>query len=498
MHPRWLGVSITLFALFSSLLGFRLYESLLAARLAASNPTIFSLRLLSPVSFGTSRAGVLTANPYTNQIFAAQEDVPALASIDAQTNVIAATIPLRGYHTGMTIDLLKNEIYVAQEFSQTVRVIDGTRLNLARELAVPGGSPIGELAFDSNTAFLYVIQNDIPSIAILNPFNGELVGTLPFNAHYGDLAINPQTQRLYVVSPLENKLTVVDTASNTRIATIPLGNDPTRVAVNPATNRIYVTVSADNVLAVIDGATNALAETIPVGDGPVDVAVNPLTNRIYVAHLESKDVLVIDGNDRRVLSRVTLETQPGWLALLPALNRVYASTDVGHGVFVLQDFPASAGDEISLESDANTRVMDLQNGAPPANWQQVNFDDALWSSAAPIECLAVPRQRLNTKALWIWAPGCSQYAQTVLLRKTFELPSRNFQGVLYPRADDTAQVHLNGELLGATQHWTTEYWYDLTPRLRAGKNVLAIQAWNGEGGYGGVLFRAALRAANVR
>lgn len=497
MYRRRIRFLLVLFFALAVVTAFFLVQALFVAReqIFASVP---QPRVVSEISFASSRAGFLVANPYTAQVFAAMEDVPALAHIDGNTDDIVSKIPLLGYHIGMTIDLVKNEIYVTQQFSQTVRVIDGVSNKILRDLPVPGGSPIGELAFDSNTSRVYVIQNDIQTIAILDYQDGALLGTLPIDAHYGDLALNPQTQRLYVSSPLDNRVTVVDTANDSIVAKISVGKNPLGIAVNPATNRVYVTIADDDELLVLDGATNTRVAAVQVHEAPLHVAVNPLTNRVYVANLKSKDVAVIDGETNQILYHVPLKAQPGQMAVLPDLHRVFVASDQGHGVYVIQDNAPGAGNEIVAASNENTRALWLQETEPPAQWNESGFADEAWERATPMTCITFGELVPFRSAQWIWLPGCSQRAQTVLLRETFDLPSRNFEGALRVRASDTAQVYLNGNLLGAPRHWTTEYWYDLTPHLRAGKNVLAIQAWNGEGGYGGVLFRAELRAANIR
>lgn len=491
MRPRLLILFLFTFAIVAAVLGFQLYEDLVAARLQASPKDLPTLRLLATIAFGASRATVIVANPYTDQVFAAQEDVPALANIDAHTNRITKAIPLRGYHTGMAIDVVANEIYVTQEFSQTVRVINGKTNEIARELPVPGGSPLGELAFDSNRNLLYVIQNDIGRIAILEKFRGDVVGTLPINAHYGDLALNPQTERLYVTNPLDNQVTVVDTATETIVATIPVGNNPTRIEVNPVTNRVYVSISNDGVIAVIDGATNRVVKTIAVGKSPVGLAVNGATNRIYVAESENPHLTIIDGLTEQVLTQIPLETPPGLIALLPDLGRIYVSSGEGHGVYVVQDqapVPATASPVLS---DENARVWRVNGGELPADWNQPEFDDSGWAAAAPGACLSGAPLDVQKAGKWIWLPGCNQHKETVLVRKKFILPIDTVQGTLRIRAADTGRVFVNGHALGETRVWTTEYWYDLAPFLREGTNVLAIQVnHDHDGGYGAVIFEA--------
>lgn len=496
MNSRLTALFIGLFALVALVLGWRLFQTLEGARGTFAPVTLTQPSVLDKVSFGASRGGFIVVNPSTAQVYAAEEDVPALAAIDARTGKVTAEIPLRGFHEGIALNPTKNEIYVGQAFSQTVRVIDGYTNKVARELPVPGGSPIGALAFDTNTNRLYVVQNDIKTIAILDYRDGTLLGTLPIDAHYGDLKINSQTERLYVSSPLENKVRVVDTSNDSIVTTIPVGNNPKGIAINPATQQIYVAITNDNAVAVIDGETNTLLTTTPVGEAPIDVAVNPYTDRVYVSNFNSQDFSIIDGPSHRVVATLPLPAPSGFLAVLPHFNRVYMSSSEGHGVVVIQDAPARASGESLILSDTGVLGLAVENAEPPAQWNQADFDDSRWTDAAHEVCLQ-NMPRLDNDAKWVWLPGCSQYKQTVLFRRTFDLSAKPQQAVLSLRADDTAQVYLNGHLLGETRVWTTENWYDLAPFLVQGKNVLAIQARN-EMGYGALLFQGTLSGSNTR
>lgn len=498
MNSRFIAIAVGIFFVVAAVLGLYLFQTLQAARHSLMPPAVAAPRVETTISAGTSRATVIVANPNTAQVFVAEDDVPALARIDTTTNRIVDETPLRGYHTGAAIDIVKNEIYIAQEFSQTVRVIDGSNGKIARELRVSGGSPIGELAFDSNRSLLYVIQNDLPQIAVLETVRGDVVATVPLNAHYGDLAINPQTQRLYITSSLEDKVTVVDTTTRQIMATIPIGKNPKTIEVNPATNRIYVSVLNDNVVAVIDGATNEVVTKIPT-DTPLGLAVNPVLNRIYVGNFNSKALTIIDGETNRALALLPLDATPFQLTILPALNRIYISSDDARGVFVIQDAVEKSHSEFALTSDESVRAMRMEGAEPPVNWNQPDFDDRNWSNARHTTCLGFELLPPYPSAKWIWLPGCSQYEESVLLRKTFDLPSDNMHGVLRVRANEAAQVFLNGQELGAPRLWTTEFWYDLTPYLRRGKNVLAVRADNiNDGGYGAIMFHADLVASGKR
>ncbi|HEX7033002.1 MAG TPA: YncE family protein, partial [Nitrososphaera sp.] len=142
---------------------------------------------------------VAVANQVDNNTFISQDNGTAFAAVNPNTN----------------------RIYLANEFSKTVAVVDG-----------------------SSNAKIASIQLD----------------SLPLK-----LAVNPDTNRIYVtehrvVDNMEQNgtVTVIDGSSNAKIASIPVGVNPSGIAVNPDTNRIYVTNYIDGTVSVIDGDSNTV------------------------------------------------------------------------------------------------------------------------------------------------------------------------------------------------------------------------------------------------
>ena len=156
------------------------------------------------------------------------------------------------------MNTVTNTIYVANDTSDTVTVIDGAT-NLTATVAV---------------------------------------GTTP-----NSVAVNPVTNRVYVSSYNSNDVTVIDGATN---ATTPIaaGLASRSVAVNPVTNKIYVVKNTTASVLVIDGATNTTT-TVTVGSSPVSVAVNPATNKTYVANFIGNSVTALS---EQVASAVPLTT----------------------------------------------------------------------------------------------------------------------------------------------------------------------------------------------
>src|SRR6266404_2999009 len=144
-----------------------------------------------------------------------------VATIGAGTNPFAAAV-----------NPVTNKIYVTNECSNNVTVIDGAT----------------------------------------NTTTTVLAGTNPFS-----VAVNPLTNKIYVTNINSNNVTVIDGVTNTT-TTVAAGAAPFSVAVNPATNKIYVANGTSGTVTVIDGVTNTTT-TVAADTTPVGVAVNQVTNQ---------------------------------------------------------------------------------------------------------------------------------------------------------------------------------------------------------------------------
>ena len=295
--------------------------------------------VIATISFGSSRTGVISANPATNKVYAAREDDPSIAVINGNTNTVITTIPTFGFHTGIAANPVTNRIYVSQQFAGAVRVIDGSTDTVITDFGVPGlVHTIGDVDVNPATNRIYVIRANNNDISVHDGVTHAQLATVNClgTCHSGNLAVNPTTNRIYVTNPPSDTVTVVNGVTNMVITTISVGDHPVGVDVNPVTNLIYVANVVSSNLSVIDGVTNTVVDTIPVGTNPLGVGVNPETNRIYVANFGSDNVSIINGATNTIVATVPVVQAPGNVAVIPSTSRVYVAKG-DHTVSVIED-----------------------------------------------------------------------------------------------------------------------------------------------------------------
>jgi YVTN family beta-propeller protein len=137
------------------------------------------------------------------------------------------------------------------------------------------------VATNPTTNRVYVANEGSDSVSVIDGATDTAMATIPLGGPPVGVAANPATNRIYVSAG--NHVWVIDGATDTAVASVPVGSSPLGLASNPTTNRIYVANWGSDNVSVIDGATNAVVATVPVGNGPLGVTANPTTSRIYVS-----------------------------------------------------------------------------------------------------------------------------------------------------------------------------------------------------------------------
>ena len=273
---------------------------------------------------------ITVGSKVTNKIYVANNLSGNVTVIDGATNTVAATVAAGTTPNAVAVNAVTNKVYVANSGGNTVTVIDGATNTV--DATVTAEMHPQAVAVDPVTNKIYVTNKASYSVTVIdgatNVTTTVAAGTDPLV-----VAVNPVTNKIYVSNSGSNNVTVIDGATSAT-TTVAVGTNPDGVAVNPLTNKVYVANTNSNTVTVIDGATNATT-TVAVGDEPVWVAVNPVTNRVYVANYFGNSVSVIDGATNAVTATVPAGTNPRLVAVNPVTNKVYASNASSSNVTVI-------------------------------------------------------------------------------------------------------------------------------------------------------------------
>lgn len=110
--------------------------------------------------------------------------------------------------------------------------------------------------------------------------------------------------------------------------------------------------------------------------------------------------------------------------------------------------------------------------------------------------LLSPAISVAAEADWIWSAENAQQAEPkgdCYFRRTFDLKTAPVQSALVEiTGDDTYELYVNGQRLGAGTTWQQIDRYDIRPQLVSGQNVIAVRGSN-QGGAAGMVARVHIK-----
>ncbi len=311
-----------------------------------------SQTVITTVATG-SQPVALAINTHTNKVYVVNQYSNSVTVIDETTSA-TATVPVGSYPTAIAVNATTNKIYVTNQSSNSVTVIDGASNSTA--VVATGRSPE---ALDINpvTNKIYVANYGSNSVTVINGANNT-TSTIAVGVYPVAVAVNPVTNKVYVTNLSSSTVTVINGATSATTS-VRVGSDPRALAINTLTNKIYVangTYAGIGTVTVIDGATNSTT-VVAAGLYPNAVAINQVTNKIYVANASDGTVTVVDGATNSTTT-IPVGSSPGRIAVDPVTNRTYISNDIWSGTVTNIDGASNSTNAVAVGRNPYALAID--------------------------------------------------------------------------------------------------------------------------------------------
>jgi YVTN family beta-propeller protein len=217
----------------------------------------------------------------------------------------------------MAEDLANGWMYVANEGSGTVTVLDGT--HVVANVSVGAGA--SGLAYDPQSEFVYVADSGSDQVSIL--VGTTLVDTVEVGRSPCAPVYDSADGWVYVPNTGSASVTIFN--GTTIVATAPVGSDPIDATYDPANGTVYVTNQMSNFENILSG--NATIDLVPTNlIEPFTTVYDPENGWLYVTNITPNDgilsdVSVLNGTDR--LATFSVGPGPGYMAVNASSGEVY-------------------------------------------------------------------------------------------------------------------------------------------------------------------------------
>jgi YVTN family beta-propeller protein len=204
--------------------------------------------------------------------------------------------------------------------------------------AVPTGSAIDSVEFDSTNDLVYATNYYANNVSIINATTDEKVGSIPVGLEPAGVTFDPLTNRILVANYGSDNVSVIDPSSNnTVIQSFPVGDEPNYIAVDPKNDHLFVTNSGGNV-TIDNGTTYHELGSVSVGPLPGYIAFAASNGYLYVADDVNDQVSVIDGSTGSEVLSISVGVCPWGVAYDPSTTLLFvtdSSCSMGGNVSVI-------------------------------------------------------------------------------------------------------------------------------------------------------------------
>ena len=297
----------------------------------------FSQTVVDTITVGQAPTGVVV-NSKNNRVYVANGLDHTVSVIDGVSDQIIGTMNTSNKPTDIAVNAVKNEVWVCESDAGGnvfAEVFDGNTFALIKSL--PAGSGIGRIAVHPHLNRIYVANDFSTTLTVIDGSQKKVLTNINLPCSPFGVAVNTATQRMYVGTEAcaAGSVYVIDATTNTVLTTIPTtGVSMNYAAVDQSHNRLYITDDVTGLYA-IDGATNTVIGQVTGLNKAHGVAAVPSTQKAVEADSGSNRLKVINGNIPAIAGSKAVGKTPVAVAVNGVTRRIYVVNQGDNTVTVM-------------------------------------------------------------------------------------------------------------------------------------------------------------------
>lgn len=218
------------------------------------------------------------------------------------------TIGAGSYPRALGYDSEKNEVFVANEYSDNVSVISDSSDKIVATVSVEN-SPVSA-AYDSDKGEVFVADSGSSDVSVISDLDNTVVANVTVGDTPSDTVFDSGKGEVFVTDWNSNNVEVISDTNNSVVATISVPGDPFVMTYDPAQGSIFVSDPGANTVTVISDSNNTVIATLHVGDTPNGLAYDSHSGDVYVANIGSDNLSIISATTNKVVGSFTDTVEP--------------------------------------------------------------------------------------------------------------------------------------------------------------------------------------------
>ncbi len=296
-------------------------------------------------------------DPATHEVYVANERSNSVSVINATTNTVVKTIRVGLQPTTLLYNPSNKDLYVENFGSSNYSVIS-TADKVVSTVKIQGSLTGAAPLYDPANGDVYGLSTGFvpPATFYYNVSKvdktTQVVTTIHVAAGAYDMAYDNASKCVVVSDSTSGKLSVVNSSTNAvTTVTLPAGLDPAFSIYNPASKDLYILdlgitskgqTPTGNVTVL--RPNNTVAATIKVGAFPVFAFLDPANHDVYVSdwgvqnkttHAYPKSTVSVISTANKVVATLHVGVQPGELAYSPKTLDIYIPCQGSNKTYVV-------------------------------------------------------------------------------------------------------------------------------------------------------------------
>jgi len=269
----------------------------------------------------------LLVHPNDTLLYVATRDAGSVLEVNWRTMTVARTFTLGGRPQGMAIAPDRSELYVANELSNVLQIVN-LSTGAVSQVSLAGGGEGLALSATGTTLYVGLVFNGM--VQVIDRSSRAIINTLNTGGVPREIAADP-TQDRAIVANESGWIDIIggagppppDTGS---VSQISLSGGPLGIAITPS-GITYVTLDQANLVARLDRGATSFNTTIPVGVVPSFIAFNPSGTTAYVANQFSDNIGIIDVASNTQTTTIPVTGDPLPVAVAPDGGTLFTTTN---------------------------------------------------------------------------------------------------------------------------------------------------------------------------
>jgi len=271
------------------------------------------------------------------RLYVANESSNSVTVIDGSSFSVIATVDARNHSThDLAVTRDGRWLFATNLASGRLSVIDTDVLETVA--SIPTGARTHVVTLTNDDSYAWVANVGENTISIVSASSYRILGTIPVAAGPTGLTFSRDGRFAYVSSQGERVVQVIDTSNHTILKNIPVGDNPHFLVLGPD-GRIWGTNTGRNDIYVIDPVTNEKVATFEVGAGPQQIAFGyrGLQGPNAYITVGDKQVVVVsaDVKNLRILDRIEVGQRPNGIWANREGTRLFVVHEISNDLRVI-------------------------------------------------------------------------------------------------------------------------------------------------------------------